>query len=94
MKVHTQRGMGIMRRLVLLSIVSLSASRASGDVTLGSLEGWKLSRTDQLCGMSMTYNRPGQTDITFVKSVKGWLVIQVINRSWTTTEGAIARRSG
>jgi TonB family protein len=80
--------MGIVRQLLLLSIVSLSASRASGDVTLGSLEGWRLSRTDQLCGMSMTYNRPGQTDITFVKSVKGWLVVQVINRSWTTREGA------
>jgi periplasmic protein TonB len=80
--------MGVMRRLVLLAIVGLSASRASGDVTLGSREGWKLSRTDQLCGMSMTYNRPGQTDITFAKSVKGWLVIQVIDRSWTTTAGA------
>jgi TonB family protein len=77
-----------MRWLALLAMVALSASRAPAEVALGSLEGWKLSRTDQLCGMSMTYNRPGETYITFAKSVKGWLVAQVINRGWATTAGA------
>jgi TonB family protein len=38
--------------------------------------------------MSMTYRGPDETALALVKSIKGWLALRIVNRSWATVEGS------
>lgn len=66
----------------------IGASPALASETLGTRGGWDIVRSDKVCAMSMTYDGSGNTNLTFVKSTNGDLVLQVANRNWTAKKEA------
>lgn len=67
--------------------VLLGAAGSAEARTWPSAGGWDIGEADDSCGMMMTYEGKGETELTLLKRLDGSVAMMVTNSGWSAVKG-------
>lgn len=72
---------------LITALIGVTSTPADAAEIIGDYGGWTVFRGDDNCGMTMEFEGPGSTELTFIKFADGVVSTLITNYEWSAQDG-------